>query len=76
MKIVETKAYTFKLTNEERKQIRDIVGSIRDIAREIRSTIGDDYPIKVRGCNTYTSEDLWRAADLLERIACDSYEIC
>lgn len=75
MELVETKTYAFEITNTERKQLRDITEKLRSIERQIDDVIGSDYPIEVGGCDTYTGEDLWRAAELLDGIALGSYQI-
>lgn len=75
MDLVETKTYTFEITNVERKQLREITEKLRSIERQIDEVIGSDYPIMVGGCDTYTGEDLYRAAELLDGIVCGSYQI-
>lgn len=74
MKLVEIKSYEFKLTSAERKQLRDTAEFLRSIEIEIDKVIGDDCPISVES-DDYTGNDLWRAAELLDGIALDGYEI-
>jgi hypothetical protein len=75
MVLVETKTYAFDVSTAERKQLRDIAEELRKIEREIDEVVGSDYPIEVGGCDTYTGEDLYRAAELLDGIALGSYQI-
>lgn len=75
MDLVETKTYAFKMSRAERERLRDIAEELRSIERQIDDVIGNDYPIEVGGCDAYTGEDLWRAAELLDAIVCGSYQI-
>ena len=74
MKLVETRTCEFKMTDAERKQFRDTAEFLRKIYREIDNVIGDDCPISV-DFDDYSGNDLWRAAELLDGIALDGYQI-
>ena len=74
MVLVETKTYEFDVSNTERNNLRTIAEELRKIEREIDNVIGEDYPIKIGG-GTFTGFDLWKAAELLDGIALDNYEI-
>ena len=74
MKLVETKSYEFRLTSAERKQLRDTAEFLRSIEIEIDRVIGDEHPILVES-DDYTGNDLWKAAELLDGIALDGYDI-
>ena len=74
MELVETKSYEFRLTSTERKQLRDTAEFLRSIEIEIDRVIGDEHCILVES-DDYTGNDLWRAAELLDGIALDGYEI-
>lgn len=75
MKLVETKTYEFNISSAERKQLRDTADFLRKIEREIDNVIGEDYPIEIEEYEVYTAMDLWRAAEFLDGIALDNYQI-
>jgi hypothetical protein len=74
MKIVETKTYNFEITSVEREHFENTAEFLRNIEREIDNIIGEDYPIEIGG-GVFSGMDLWRAAELLDGIALDNYEI-
>ncbi len=74
MKIVETKTYTIKLTDEERKEFKNTAMFLRGFYNEIDDTIGGNHYIEV-GEIGFSAEDLWSLALLLEGIAFDDYAI-
>lgn len=74
MVLVETKTYEFDVSNTERNNLRTIAEELRKIEKEIDNVIGEDYPIKI-GSDIFTGFDLWKAAELLDGIALDNYQI-